>query len=252
MDWIWIGYSCIEHTLHLMATHFISALKIPSLRTTKGELRKAQNDMDDVDDEEDENDVDTSMDVEAVGREATAQDINLTSFRPGDVVGKIMAFISQLRLSGENIRDYLKTICISRGCPPLDIKIWVRTRWGSLSDCFRVILSQQKVCQTYYNSSQCITQIVNNMELELQAIDDFCVLADNDRDLPPLSHGREWADYRLSPSEWKIIELAQDCLRVSVILSLNDFLLNSTIRLLRTPMASSQHTRPRRSTWSFH
>jgi hypothetical protein len=132
-----------------MATHFIAALKIPSLRMTKGELRKGQNSdaMDDNDDElEDENDVDTRMDVEGTGHEAGLKD---TSFQPGDVVGKVMAFISQLRVSGENIRDYLKKISISRGCPPLEIKLWVRTRWGSLSDCFRVILSQKKVCQIH-------------------------------------------------------------------------------------------------------
>jgi hypothetical protein len=136
-----------------MATHFIAALKIPSLRMMKSDLRKAQNnndgamDSDDVNDDEDENDVDTRMDVEAIGLEAADKDTSLTAFRPGDIVGKIMAFISQLRLSGENIRDYLKKISISRGCPPLEIKIWVRTRWGSLSDCFRVILSQKKVCR---------------------------------------------------------------------------------------------------------
>lgn len=143
-----------------MATHFIAALKIPSLRTTKGELRKAQNGTvlvdndvitDDVDVGDDENDVDTNMDVEATGLEAAAMDTASTSFRAGDIVGKIMAFISQLRLSGENIRDYLKKICISRGCPPLEIKVWVRTRWGSLSDCFRVILSQRRVCQIQLN-----------------------------------------------------------------------------------------------------
>jgi hypothetical protein len=146
-----------------MASHFIAALKIPSLRTTKGELRKARdgtsmvdnnNATDDADEDEDENesfDVDTSMDVEATGHEAAAiKDTSVTSFRPGDIVGKIMAFINQLRSSSENIRDYLKKICISRGCPPLEIKVWVRTRWGSLSDCFHVILGQRKVRQVYY------------------------------------------------------------------------------------------------------
>ena len=123
---------CIEHTLRLMATHFIAALKIPSLRKTKGDLRKAQDStanadddaMDDVEEDEDENDVDTNVDVEATGHEVAAiKDTAVTSFLPGDVVGKIMAFISQLRSSSENVRDYLKKICISRGCPPLEIKV---------------------------------------------------------------------------------------------------------------------------------
>ena len=58
-----------------------------------------------------------------------------------------------------------------------------------------------------------ITLPVNN-DSEPQAIDDFCVLADNDRDLPSLRHGKKWANYRLSPPEWRVIELTQDCLKV--------------------------------------
>jgi hypothetical protein len=65
--------------------------------------------------------------------------------------------------------------------------------------------------------------IDSDNDMTLQAIDDFCVLADKDCDLPPLSHGKQWADYRLSPPEWKIIGLAQDCLRVSVLLSHDAF-----------------------------
>ena len=67
-----------------MATHFIAALKIPSLRTMKSDFRKAQNDndgaMDNANDDEDKNDVDTRMDVEAVGLEATDKDTSPTTF----------------------------------------------------------------------------------------------------------------------------------------------------------------------------
>ena len=63
-------------------------------------------------------------------------------------------------------------------------------------------------------------------------INDFCVLADNDHDLPPLLCGKQWADYRLSPSEWKIIELAQDCLQVSLMSSHDVFLLNSNYQVV--------------------
>jgi hypothetical protein len=112
-----------------------------------------------VDDETDDNnedendlfDVDTSMDIEvAEGDTGAIKAAPVTSFRPGDVVGKIMAFIAQLQSSSEDTHEYLKKkISISRGCNALEIKIWVRGRWKSLSDCFRVILSQQKVCQAH-------------------------------------------------------------------------------------------------------
>ena len=42
----------------------------------------------------------------------------------------------------------------------------------------------------------------------------FCMLADNNEALPPLSNGKKWISYKLSSSEWKIIDLAQDCLKV--------------------------------------
>ena len=140
-----------------MACHFISALNIPSLQNVKRKLHVgAAEDNVTNDDAEGENndtnnnnyfDIDTSMDVEASEHDtAVIEAASTTSFKPGDVVGKIMAFIAQLRLSSEDTREYLKKICLARGCPPLEVKIWVRGRWGSLSDCFRVILSQQKVC----------------------------------------------------------------------------------------------------------
>jgi hypothetical protein len=85
------------------------------------------------------------MDIEASEHDTAAIEAALiTSFKPGDVVGKILAFIAQLRLSSEDTREYLKKMCLSRGCTPLEVKIWVRGRWGSLSDCFHIILSQRK------------------------------------------------------------------------------------------------------------
>ena len=40
------------------------------------------------------------------------------------------------------------------------------------------------------------------------------MLADENEALPPLSNGKKWLDYKLSSSEWKIIDLTQDCLKV--------------------------------------
>ena len=47
-----------------------------------------------------------------------------------------------------------------------------------------------------------------------EGIDVFCMLADDNEALPPLSNGKKWLDYKLSSLKWKIIELAQDCLKV--------------------------------------
>ena len=201
---------CIEHTIHLMATHFIKALGIPSLSKTKNQI-----------DAKDDFDVDVSMDIEASTDNAEAiQMSTVTEFAAGDVVGKLMAFIAQLWQCSEGTRKYLEHLAVSYGCRPLEIKIWVRTRWGSLSDCFHVILILQKVCFYFFYHVKHLTHSL------IQPIDRFCHLVDNEDDLPPLVNGK-WANYQLLAAKWKIIKLAHHCLSVSqqfIYLSCSKFL----------------------------
>ena len=42
----------------------------------------------------------------------------------------------------------------------------------------------------------------------------FCMLADDNKALPPLPNEKKWLSYKLFSSKWKIIDLAQDCLKV--------------------------------------
>ena len=212
---------CIEHTLHLMATHFIAALKIPSLRKTKGDLRKAQDStanadddaMDDVEEDEDENDVDTNMDVEATGHEVAAiKDTAVTSFLPGDVVGKIMALSPSCAHQVRMYETILRRSAFHEVVLPWRSRFEFVLGGGVLVTVFVSSLSSER-----YVKHITLKLIYNDSEL--QAIDDFCVLADNDRDLPPLRRGKKWADYRLSSLEWQIIELARDCLKVSALSS---------------------------------
>ena len=69
-----------------------------------------------------------------------------TDFVAGDTVGKLMAFILQIRASSEVTWVYLCELCQSNNCPTWEIKLWIHTRWGSLSDCFRVVLGVQCIC----------------------------------------------------------------------------------------------------------
>ena len=137
--------------MHLMACHFIKALNIPSLAHVKQNLHRREAAVEEADqvsdlDDDEELDIDTSMEVEASADDAEAlYEASMTDFEPGDVVGKMMAFIAQLRSCGEDTRDYLKKLGDILGCPQLEIKLWIRTRWGSLSDCFHVTLTLQKV-----------------------------------------------------------------------------------------------------------
>jgi hypothetical protein len=142
-----------------MACHFVKALNIPSLARVKRQLHGKESERKEAEeeaegndgeaeasDDDDEFDIDTDMAVEPSADDADAlREASVTDFEPGDVVGKMMALIAQLRSCGEDTRDYLKKLGDMQGCPQWDIKLWIRTRWGSLSDCFRVTLTLQKV-----------------------------------------------------------------------------------------------------------
>ena len=138
--------------MHLMACHFIKALNIPSLARVKQNLHgkakeaDADKEAEASDSDDDELDIDTNMEVEASADDAEAlREAAVTDFEPGNIVGKMMAFITQLRSCGQDTRDYLKRLGDILGCSELEIKLWIQTRWGSLSDCFRVTLALQKV-----------------------------------------------------------------------------------------------------------
>ncbi len=55
-----------------------------------------------------------------------------------------------------------------------------------------------------------------------QAIESFCLAADTNDDLPSLKN-KTWMDYRLSSSEWKLIQLVHNCLEVCFLLRIRDF-----------------------------
>ncbi|KAM6492668.1 hypothetical protein JOM56_012392 [Amanita muscaria] len=215
---------CINHTVNLMCVRFVKALGIPAASAINRQIHGAtcMNEDDDfeaggssdgvllwendvildedrtegvdpdlVDEYEDDLDIDTSHEIEATadGEEAMLSTL-VTEFDAGDVTGKLMAFINQIRSSGEPTRIFLKELCVSNGCSPREIKLWVRTRWTSLSDCFETVLIMRK------------------------AIDLFCYLADDNQNIPPLRKPKKWIDFKLAAEEWRIIERSYACLKV--------------------------------------
>ena len=48
----------------------------------------------------------------------------------------------------------------------------------------------------------------------LQAINIFCVLADENEDIPPLANSKNWSNFKLAGAEWQLIQLAYNCLVV--------------------------------------
>jgi hypothetical protein len=133
-----------------MPTHFIKALGISSRSQTLQKIQKsvlgenlvdADHDVEPNEEYNEDLDIDTRMEAEAFSDEAEALLASTnTDFDAGDIIGKLMAFINQVRMSSEGTRDYLKELCVSNSLPPLELKLWCRTHWGSLSDCLRVVL----------------------------------------------------------------------------------------------------------------
>ena len=145
-------YRCIEHTIYIMAAHFIKKLNIRGLQSTKHAL--SQNNSATLQNGENLDDkygkdfnIEMCMEAEASPTEADAiLEAYSTDFVVGDTVGKLMAFISQMQASSEVTQVYLCELCQSNNCPTWEIKLWICTHWGSLSDCFCVVLGVQRVC----------------------------------------------------------------------------------------------------------
>ena len=158
--------------MHRAAYHFIQALGIPSMAKVKGKIsqRKGkkreesnrddnEDDNEDVaekgeepngdDDDDDDLDVSTAIEADADDLEAMAA-ITIVDYEPGDTLRKLMAFVNQLRMSSELTRDYLGRMCVMQNVKPIELLLWIRTRWGSLTHCLEATLSIQKVCHSFY------------------------------------------------------------------------------------------------------
>lgn len=136
--------SCFDHTSHLMSCYFVKALNISG-------LQKAQQQVYDTTTTHDKYSESFIVDVfmenkDSPNNTADVQEASITDFEAGDVINKLMAFLGQLHMCGEDMRDYLKQLQASNKCPPLDIKLWIHTCWGYFSDCFQTVLTIRKVC----------------------------------------------------------------------------------------------------------
>jgi hypothetical protein len=139
--------------MHRAAYHFLKALHIPSLTTTKWKIHRTKgggevdNDNDSDNDDNDDNDFDVSLEIEASADDVAAMLLTtVVDFEPGDVLGKLLGFVNQVRMSSEGVRDYLEHSCVVHKITPLQLRLWVRVRWGSMSHCLESTLAIQKVC----------------------------------------------------------------------------------------------------------
>jgi hypothetical protein len=143
--------------MHRAAYSFIKALGVPSLMTVKHKISKTvggheagsgqETDGSLEELEHDEADIDVSMEIEADPDDAEAMAATtLVEYDPGDTLGKLMAFVNQVRMSSEGVREYLMQWCAMHKLSPIELLLWIRTRWGSLTHCLEKTISIQKVC----------------------------------------------------------------------------------------------------------
>ena len=134
--------------MHRAAYHFIKALGLPSAMTSKRKLtqKTPDDDVDATEDVDDEADIDVSTDIDASADDTDAMNgTTVTTYDPGDTLGKLLAFVNQVRMSSEGVREYLAHACVLQSIKPIELHLWVRTRWGSLSHCLDSTLQVQKV-----------------------------------------------------------------------------------------------------------
>jgi hypothetical protein len=139
--------------MHRAAFHFIKALSIPSRTKAKG--KRAQIAVEDdaadddaerdvIDDNEGDIDISTDIDASADSAEDMAETL-VVDFQPGDTLGKLIAFVNQVRISSEGVREYLAHACRTHNVKAIELRLWVRSRWGSLTHCLTATLEVQKV-----------------------------------------------------------------------------------------------------------
>ncbi|RDB19397.1 hypothetical protein Hypma_013487 [Hypsizygus marmoreus] len=175
---------CMEHVVHLAAKDFIEAInptKPKSKRTTRNGTAAIE------DDEDEEDDEDWTVDWTMLDELLEGQEIDdPVDFEAGDVVGKILAFINQLR-SSPQARTFFAKMCKEEGLTPLQLIKWIRTRWRSMYDLIDCALTVK------------------------QAINKFILLADSSPEVPTLN-GKRYDDYKMSSDEWDMLELVREVL----------------------------------------
>ena len=155
---------CMEHVIHCATWAFISKVSPAPMTSIRSDLGADDNSDDD----------DDVLDAE--------------EFDPADLLGKVLAFVNQVRASPQARAFFLK-LCKDENLPELQLLKWVRTRWASLYDLINRVLDVRPACHK------------------------FTLLADDDDHVPDLKFPKTYSMFRLSEGEWRLLELIRDGLK---------------------------------------
>lgn len=165
---------CMEHSINCATRAFVEAVAPTPVHKIKAVLAKQHRKKkgkgkekvlpeptsrsrtttfeDDTEDNAEDNDKFDNIDVEALMDELDGIDpmddnkLNdfETSFNPKDLLGKVLAFVNQVRASPQ-ARTYFSELCTKENVQPLQLLKWVRTRWASLYDLLHRLFVVRKV-----------------------------------------------------------------------------------------------------------
>ena len=111
--------------MHCATYHFIKSLHISSFTKTKCTAAEDEND---DQPEDSDNDIDMSTNIEASSGDVAAMALTaMTNFEPGDVLGKLLAFVNQVCMSSEGVHAYLNHVCAVHQLKPIKLHLWVQT-----------------------------------------------------------------------------------------------------------------------------
>jgi hypothetical protein len=178
----------MEHAIHCASRAFVNKVGPTPMGPVKSALSSKL--AADASDEDDYYDTLNLADDDNNDFPDTAVDDILTAedFDPADLLGKILAFINQVR-SSPQARSFFHKLCEDEKLPPLQLLKWVRTRWASLHDLITRLLDVRPACNK------------------------FTLLADDDDRVPNLKPPKTYRMFKLNEGEWRLLELIRDGLR---------------------------------------
>ncbi|KIK80137.1 hypothetical protein PAXRUDRAFT_159450 [Paxillus rubicundulus Ve08.2h10] len=81
---------------------------------------------------------------------ADNEEVNeVEDFEPGDLLGKVLALITQVRLSPQ-AKAYFAMVCKEEGLKPLELIKWIHTHWGSMCDLLECLIQNKSVSSFIY------------------------------------------------------------------------------------------------------
>ncbi|KAG6806576.1 hypothetical protein H0H92_010774, partial [Tricholoma furcatifolium] len=176
---------CMEHSLHLAAKHFVEAVAPASPKSLRKKIEAALSrarelgalDLDELDKALSQFNLDALDDM-------NEED----DFTPGDSLGKALALVKQIRASPQ-AKTFFKSSCGQVEIKPLELILWIRTRWGSLY------------------------KFLDRTILMRKGLEQFILLADASDKVPDLSKNRCYSDFQLTKRDWDKLQVLHEVLR---------------------------------------